>query len=317
MTFEYIKAPVEAFSQYFDASQTAGQDQIRSTGSKESIVESYTESFKLGEKMPAGTVSSTNMPVDFYHRGKAAIAAGIEYFILIRITTDIAPWQRSVIATLRNNLHGLRMTDPDTLQQALLCVEHGWTPEETARKFKIDVSTLRRALAIRSAEDRAKRLGVETKFSTLKRTTQSELASTGLNDAPFKGVVTLLSENPVGTAKAAEIIKAVKAETSDRRATERLKDIKGELAPKTLPTVAGTTPRAGATSTPKSAIKAFLDAYVPLKAVLQDQPTFDALLQATSTDPSYAKFRKALEDLHGPIGALVAKFLTSPVPWCG
>ena len=317
MTFEYIKAPVEDFNTYFERSQVAGQEQIRSTGSVAAIVDQYKESILLGEKLPAGTVSDQNIPVDFYHRGKAAIAAAVPHFVLLRITTDIAPWQRSVIATLRNNMHGLRMTEPDTMAQALLCVEHGWTPEETARKFKIDVSTLRRALTIRQTTERAKRLGVETQFGTVKRTTQAELANAGLHDSPFKNLVSLLAENPVSTTKAADIIRDVKGQPSDRKANERIKEIKDDLAPKTLP-VLGASPSGTTSSTTtvaktnggpvtfKGAAKAFLDGHP--EAVFLDAPTVSGLLTGTPTDAAYPRIKKVLEEMREPFEKLIAHY---------
>lgn len=311
LNFEYIKAPSTKFTQYFERSEVAGQEQVRSTGSTASIVQSYKEALLLGERLPSGTVNVELAPIDFYHRGKGAIEAGIDYFILIRVTDEVAPWQRGILATLRNNLHGLRMTDVDTMKYALTAVEHGWSAEETARKFRIDVSTLRRAMAVRQTEARALKLGVEAKFAALKRTTQGELATIGLHDGPFKALVTLLSEFPLSTAKANEFIRDVKGQPSDRAGIDRVKEIRATLIPPTLPTLGGsdtTTTTTQTTTTTKGAAKALLDAISPLKAVFADQPTMATLLQASPSDSAYPRIKKALEEMREPFEKLVAHY---------
>ena len=171
-------------------------------------------------------------------------------------------------------------------------------------------------MAIQETEAKATKLGVETKFTTLRRTTKAELANSNLHDPVFKGVVTLLSENPVNTAKAADIIRDVKGQASDRKALDRIKVIREDLAPKTLPTVGGTTtatpsvPAASnGTVTLKSASKAFLDAHAPYKAVLLDAPTVSALLTAAPTDAVYPRIKKVLEEMRETTEKLQAHFV--------
>src|SRR5262245_46032806 len=329
LTWDLVKIPTARYEKATDPDQSRTdkkdrqQAQVRSTPSMDTIA-SYKASLLAGERLPTPTVGPDLEMVDIYHRARAAVEADIPYIIAIRIQQQIGVWQRGVLATLRNNRHGLRMTQADTILWAKAAVQNGWSIDEAARKFRIDASSLRRALSVDETLEKATRLGVAGEFSGLRKTVQYELAAAvannTLHETPFKDVVKLLDEHKLPGAQASKLIQQVIAQPTDTKARQVVKQWREDLTPQPaeLPTVGGgdTSGNGGGGPKPpgprsfsfKDASSVFLGQSAPMLSVLRDEAVVDALLRGTSSDAGWAKISKTLEEMRGPIEKLISHF---------
>ena len=319
LDYEFIEVPTEYFKGLADLSDSLSKGdefQIRTTSHTDTIA-SYEASLAAGEKLPTPTVGPNLERVDMYHRTIAALNAGISELVCIRIKGgELHPWQRELIATMRNNRHGLRQTSGETLQVAKKAVSNGWTVDEAARKLRVEPSALRRAILVEETTKKAQRLGVEPQFSRLKKSIQYDLGNSGMHDQPFKDFVRLLDDYTPTVAKSSSLLSEVMEAPSDAKARQLIKEMRVRLAPPTLPTI-GSAPATNGEETVeegdrvlsfRDGAKAFSTAYGPFSAVLQDQAVITALLQGQPNNQGYTKIRTALEEMREPFEKLVAHF---------
>jgi hypothetical protein len=319
LDYEFIEVPIDTYKDLADLSDYASKGdefQIRTTSHTDVIV-AYEKSLAAGEKLPTPTVGPNLERVDMYHRVIAAVNAGITDLVCIRIKgSDLHPWQRELIATMRNNRHGLRQTSGETLQVAKKAVSNGWTIDEAARKLRIDSSALRRAILVEETTKKARRLGVEPQFTGLKKSVQYDLGNSGLHDRPFKEFVKMLDEYKPTVAKSSSLLNEVLEAPSDAKAVQIIKEQRERLAPPTLPTIGAPVVTGNGESVDdedrvlsfRDGAKAFSTAYGPFATVLRDEAVISALLQGQPTNQGYAKIRKALEEMREPFEKLVAHF---------
>ncbi len=245
--YDFVKVDMALFPNTFP-------DQVRNQELNESLVDSYAAA--MGQTPPAsfptGTVDENLNRIDLNHRLHGARRAGLTEIIVIRVNKVLSTSERNLIAVLRNNMHGLRMTSQETNAWALRSViEHGWTVDQTAAKFNVDPTTLRRALSDHNTMQRARTLGVESEYASLRKTPRYQLAASNLHDTPFKATVKMLADHPtISAGRQVELISQITNQTSDSKQVAAVKAARTSLAPPPLSSTSTPTPSPAPAPTP-------------------------------------------------------------------
>jgi hypothetical protein len=284
-----------------DGTRTQGMFQVR-THTHTDIVDGYEATLRRGEKLPTTTWDFSLNGIDAHHRYLAAIAAGIDNFVIIRLKDVLDRVDRDYIATIRNQTHGLRMSQGEVLVAALKVVTTKGLPvDDVARELNVPASSLRRAIDDQVAQERARSLKVEAEFAKLGKGVRAELAT--LHDEPFKELAKVFSVRQPRAVQAVDIIKEVRSQPSDRKALEVIKRVKEvDLLPQAAQ---GTV--SGITAGPLTVAEAFRLSQAPLKAfetLFTNKRVIDALLKATVTDTMFSKVNTVLGKIKPNFDAL-------------
>jgi hypothetical protein len=284
-------------------------NQVRESLPDPEVVASYRATLQRGRKLPTITIDDAYDLIDAYHRLLAAVQAELSYVYVIRVTRVLAMWEKGVIATRRNNMHGKRMSTTITMKWVLSAVSHGMTLADAAEKFEMDPSTLRRHIAIETATEKAQALGIEEDWAKLTKTVKLHLANntTGMYDKDYRAIVRVLAQHAVKAGEAQQLVDDVMAVTSaPTKRTQKIVDIDQQLSQRSA--TQHTMNPSSVVYTSASASKEFLQSMGIAKAALTNTPLVTALLGVSVTDSKFGALHDALLACKEPFEKLCVHF---------
>lgn len=213
-----MRAPIESFNDR--KSQT---NQARPEALITEVVERYTTAWKAGDLFPpvVGYIVAGKMVIiDGNHRLASAKKAGQTHIWAFAVAPDTASELITLLTVEANAKHGAATTTEWRVEQALHLVDIGISQELAVSATGIRELQLKERLAVRRADDRARRMGVSG-FSSLAPGIRREVGSFK-DDAVFVVAADVALVDGLNVTEMRALAKTVRRQSSE---TDRLKTL--------------------------------------------------------------------------------------------
>lgn len=196
-------------------------NQARPEAIVQEVVDRYAVAMKAGDSFPpivGYIVAGKVVVIDGNHRVAAAKKAGYTHIVMFGVAPETSTELITLLTVEANSKHGLPTDTKWRVEQALHLFDIGISQDLACEAAGIKVQQLKDRIAVRKADERARKLGV-TQFAILAPAARQALG-TLKDDAVMVVASNCVIDNELSVTDARNLIRDVKAKGSE---SERLK----------------------------------------------------------------------------------------------